>query len=669
MSHTVLNLPEEDRALSPHTGYTRQHWEACADGLLTAAWRWASPRGARLDLPGKTSRSGVVSDGLEGYARTFLAAAFRVAGANGEDPHGWLPRYAEGLIAGTSTPGHDDAESWPVIRDFFIQGQPMVESASVALGLRLTRPWLWDKLSSAEQDRADAWLRDALVSLPAANNWYLFPYTVAGFLDSVGRGDELTTRIRQRGLELLDSWDVGQGWYTDGDGGAYDYYNGWALHLYPVLDELMAAREAGEDPSSGTSIYRQRLSTHLESLSHFFAADGAPVYFGRSMTYRFAAAAAVGLGAATSDTPLTPGASRRIISGTLKYFLDRGALNSHGLLSLGWHGEHAPTVQHYSGPASPYWASKGFVCLLAGADHPLWTATEEPAPAETGDHVLAVEPAGLLLHSTAQDGVVRLHNHGSDHLRAENGAAAGRPDPLYTRWAYSSHTGPTTTTNTADNDLAVIWQNRRGSRTQIHPLGAGTLQTGSGWAASWHRPVFDGPPTVIPGLKVLSVVVVHGTWEVRVHAVTAAPAEAALETTGWATPDPRTASDDTQLGPASVLVPLHGWSAADDVIAPAGTAYTAAARVPRLRAEVPVNGVYVCLAALSGEEAHRPDPSTAVEDLTVTDDAVTFRWAGESAPVRIGFTGADLTQPVTVTLGGTSLDSASGSHASQGGRR
>lgn len=114
---TLPGLPREDRVLSPYTGYTRAHWEAVADGLLRAAWRWATPQGALLDLPGPPSASGVRSDGLEGYARTFLAAAFRVSGAGGEDPYGWLDRYADGLAAGTRTPGRDDAESWPVIRD------------------------------------------------------------------------------------------------------------------------------------------------------------------------------------------------------------------------------------------------------------------------------------------------------------------------------------------------------------------------------------------------------------------------------------------------------------------------------------------------------------------------------------------------------------------------
>lgn len=145
---SVPQRPTPDEQLSPFTGYTRQHWEALADQLLAAAWRWQSPQGARLDLPGPPSGSGVRSDGLEGYARTFLIAAFRVAGAEGEDPRGWMQKYAQGLIAGTAHPGAEDPESWPKIEDYDVFGQPMVESASIALGLRMTRPWLWDKLSA-----------------------------------------------------------------------------------------------------------------------------------------------------------------------------------------------------------------------------------------------------------------------------------------------------------------------------------------------------------------------------------------------------------------------------------------------------------------------------------------------------------------------------------------
>jgi hypothetical protein len=592
----------------------REEWEAVADGLLDAAWRWATPGGALLDLPGRPSASGVRSDGLEGYARTFLAAAFRVAGAGGEDPHGWLDRYADGIAAGTRTPGRDDAESWPVILGHPGRGQPMVESASVALGLRLTRPWLWDRLDAAVRDRAEEWLRGALRHVPAPNNWYLFPFTVAGFLETVGRADAETARARERALDLLETWYRGQGWYSDGDGRAFDHYNGWALHLYPVLDAHLAGTE---------NPHGARLREHLESFAALFGADGAPIHFGRSLTYRFAATSAVGLGAVTGHTPLTPGASRRLISRSLRYFLDRGAIGDDGLLSRGWHGPHEPTAQFYSGPASPYWASKAFVCLLAAADHPLWTDPEQPVPAEGPDRVLAVPPAGFLVQ--AAEGIVRLHNHGSDHVRPEEGESAAADDPHYGRFAYSTRTGPTAPGNISDNHFSVVVGGNRSVRRRIHPLG-----TGSDWAASWHRPVFAAGAPTVPGLRVESVTLARGRYELRVHRVVGAPHGARVEETGWAT-DP-----DEPL--RSELHPVHGWEERDDVRAPGGTAFTSWARVPRLTAEAAGTAIYAALVVLTDE----PQTGAVAEVAEVRVDSIGVRWADGSV-TRIAF------EPLMVT--------------------
>lgn len=561
------------------------------------------------------------SDGLEGYARTFLAAAFRVAGADGKDPHGWLDRYADGLAAGTRTPGRDDLESWPLILDHHVQGQPMVESASVAIGLRLTRPWLWDQLDPGVQDRAEEWLRGALRHTPAPNNWYLFPYSVAAFLESVGRGDAETTRAKERALDLLEGWYCGQGWYSDGDHRAFDHYNGWALHLYPVLDAHLSG-----DPELSAH-YGSRLREHLDSFSLLFGGDGAPIHFGRSLTYRFAAGSAVALGAVTGHTPLSPGASRRVISGSLRYFLDRGATGTDGLLSLGWHGPHEATLQHYSGPASPYWASKAFVSLLAPEGHPLWTATEEPAPSEGPDRVLALPAPGLLIQSTRADGIVRLHNHGSDHVRPHEGESGVQDDPLYSRHSYSTVTGPTSKVNTADNHLAVVVAGVRSGRRSIRPLGAGQGD-GWGWAASWHRPVFTSGAPMVPGLRVESVTVVRGRYELRVHRVLGAPAGARVEQTGWAT-----GPDD---GVRSVLHGLHAWETSDEVRAPQGTAYTRWAVVPRLGADTEGTALLVSLASLTAE----PDASTlaaAVSAVNVDGDTVEVGWAEDGATTRIGF--------------------------------
>ncbi|MGV0097954.1 DUF2264 domain-containing protein, partial [Streptomyces californicus] len=300
-----MPLPPEDRQLSPYTGWTREHWEATADGLLAAVRPYASPGRALVDLPGdRPSWSGRRSDALEGFARTFLLAALRIAGAGGADPHGVLEDYARGLDAGTRTPTSErdladgDRESWPPITD---RGQAMVEAASIAFALRLTRPWLWDRLDGSVRGRVGRWLADALRRAPNDNNWHLFPLSVGGFLAEAGIEEKEARAAVRRGLVRIERFHLGDGWYTDGRPRAFDHYNGWALHLYPVLH----AHLAGDAPLLAE--YGSRLSAHLAGYAHTFGGDGAPVHQGRSLTYRFATTAALWAGTLTGHTPLPHG--------------------------------------------------------------------------------------------------------------------------------------------------------------------------------------------------------------------------------------------------------------------------------------------------------------------------------------------------------------------------
>ncbi|MFD0573440.1 DUF2264 domain-containing protein [Kitasatospora gansuensis] len=534
-----IELPPEDRVLSPHTGWTRAHWEAVADGLLAAVGRHACPGYALIDLPGsRPSVSGRRSDGLEGYARTFLLAALRVAGAGGDDPHGVLKRYAEGLAAGTRTPTTErdladgDQVSWPLIGD---RSQAMVEAASIAVALRLTRPWLWDGLDERTREQVRAWLAPALHHTPVDNNWWLFPAMVGGFLAEVGLDqDGSAQRALDRGLAKIEQWYLGNGWYTDGRPRAFDHYNGWAFHLYPVLH----ARLSGDPRLRDT--YGPRLAAYLDGYARTFGADGAPVHQGRSLAYRFAAAGPLWAGALSGHTPLAPGATRRLASGALRYFVDGGALDADGLLTLGWFGPYPPMVQEYSGPASPYWASKGFLGLLLPPDHPVWTAVEEPGPAEREDAVVPLPQPGWLIQSTAADGLVRLHNHGSDDQPADQVL----PDsPLYARLAHSTATGPAFG-DVPDNHFGLVADGAISERGPIRPLG-----TGDGWAASAHRPRIGG--VELPGVTVTSVLLASGAEEVHVHLVTGADPGTEVRHSGWAVAAARSAPGRTTGSPRS----------------------------------------------------------------------------------------------------------------------
>lgn len=588
--------PPTDRLLSSRTGWTRAHWETVADHLLESVVPYASPGYARYHLPGRASWSGLTLDGLEGYARTFLLAAFRIAGARGEVRPALIERYAEGLASGTD-PG--SAEAWPVLTDC---SQQMVEAASIAIGLHETRAWLWDRLDPAVQERVVEWLGGFVGKRTWDNNWMLFQTVSEEFLKSVGGPYEQGEIVR--GLDRIEEWYVGDGWYTDGGERNFDYYVGWALHLYPLLWTRMSGDVERE------KVYRDRLSTFLGTFQHFFGADGAPVHQGRSLTYRFAAVAPVWMGALADATPLAPGQTRRLASSVLRHFTERGVPDERGLLSLGWYDTFLPATQPYSGPASPYWSAKGFLGLLLPPEHPVWTAGERALPIDEGDITAAIPATGLLLHGTRHDGIVRLVNHGSDH-------GASPDDPHYAKYAYSTRTGPEAAEHAwarnVDNHLALISPDGT-------PSGRGAIRTlaCAGRTASSSS---DG---------VVTTSIVRGPWEVRVqevsgsgsvraggYAIADVSAPAAVTGPGWAL------ARRTD-GLTSAIIGLYGWQRADISRDVESNAFGPHSATPCLHADEP--GLHVSLVVLSGDAVH---PSALRDAITVevSGDEVVIRFA------------------------------------------
>ncbi|MEV5498292.1 DUF2264 domain-containing protein [Nonomuraea fuscirosea] len=582
--------PPPDDHLSGHTGWTRAHWEAMADHLLDSVLPYATDGFAQFRLPGRASRSGPVSDGLEGFARTFLLAAFRIAGAGGRVPPALIERYASGLVAGTD-PAHPHA--WPPLTDM---SQQLVEAASIALALHETRPWLFDRLAPAERERVVAWLAGFIGRRTPDNNWVLFRVVVEQFLAEVS-GPYEPAEI-QGGLERIEDWYAGDGWYSDGQGKNFDYYCGWAMHLYPSLWARMAGDTARQE------LYAARLHRFLGQYQHFFAADGGPVHQGRSLTYRFATVVPFWLGALTGATPLPPGRTRRIASGALRHFAEHGAPDERGLLTLGWYDAFEPVTQSYSGPASPYWASKAFLGLLLPPEHPVWTAPEQAAPVDLADQTLAMPAPGWLLHATRDDGVVRLINHGSDRDRVQD---QDIPDPHYLKFAYTSHSGPET--GGVDNHLAVLAPDGAASlRRRIEPLAVADR-----FAASAYQ---DGP------VRVVTASVVDGAAEIRIHRVTA-PEGRQVRDGGHAlaAPVPLDQKEGEVRRPdglGSGVRPLHGYAGTGIVTAEGANAFGRCSATPYAIGDHPGGtAVYVSLVWLAGAPPASPGVRVEGDDLVV----------------------------------------------------
>ncbi|KQR04191.1 hypothetical protein ASF72_04035 [Arthrobacter sp. Leaf141] len=531
----ALVLPPLDRKLSPLTGLTRDHWCAYADHMLRSAHRFATPDHANLYLPGASSAYGPRSDSLEAFARTFLLASFRLAGD--PDGTGWLADwYAAGLDAGTN-PANPDR--WPTPGEL---GQAKVEAASLAVGLALTRDVLWDKLSQRVQEQLVAWFETVIGEEYPPINWVWFQIVVETFLASVG--GRYSDADIDAGLATHDALYRGHGWFADGPERAYDHYVGWAFHVYPQLLQLMAPQDprvrARRDLDGG------RLADFLADAIHLVGGNGAPLIQGRSLIYRFAAAAPFWSGQLLGQTRLSPGVSRRAASGILSYFMERDALTPDGLLSIGWHGEFPGMKQSYSGSGSPYWAAKGMMGLALPADHPVWTAVEEPLPVEAADTRRLIAAPGWQVNGTVADGVVRVRNHGTDHA---NPGSTVADSPLYARLGYSTHTFPDLAPESLDN--AVVLQSGSGQlthRTGFTVLAQadldGVLLGASRFTAHWISVDPNAGPdhgsgaagVAVAGPEATVVSLTRGAVElrlVRLRGTAAAGADSRLRIGGW----------------------------------------------------------------------------------------------------------------------------------------
>ncbi|MCA1308091.1 DUF2264 domain-containing protein [Microbacterium esteraromaticum] len=535
----MIALPAADTALSPFTGWTRAHWERVADTILDGAARHASPTGSLIRYPGVPGGLGRDIDHLEGFTRTFMLASFRIAG----DPartQSLARRYARGIAAGVD-PTHP--ERWVRIEE---HAQAKVEAAALALGLHLTRDTVWAQLDDRARTQTIDYLSAFMGEPYPPNNWAWFRIMVSFFLESVG--GPFSASDRDEDFALLDGFDLPGGWTSDGVGRDFDHYCGWALPFYPIVWAQLVQDDARY--AQRVARYTERLDDYLDDALHLIGADGAPLLQGRSLTYRFATAAPAWAAAFHGRSRHDPGLLRRAASGQIKHFVERGAPDTDGVLSLGWHHPWRAIAQNYSGLGSPYWAAKGMLGLALPASHPAWTAPEQPLPIDRGAFARALSAPGWLAMGTT-DGIVRIVNHGTDH-RAEG---TDHPDaPLYAKFGYSTATAPVLTDPgtswPVDGTVALVRDGLPSHRSgfTVGNTRALDTQTLLGWSTSTaHWPIgYEAGPdhgvgthhgATMHGPRIDTVSVTHGAWEVRlirVHADAPLQPGDTLRVGGWA---------------------------------------------------------------------------------------------------------------------------------------
>jgi hypothetical protein len=416
----------EDWTLSPRTGWTREHWEEVFLELMRGCLKYSSPKKSMIRYPGGFgSFYDARTDGMEGFTRMlWMVGPYLYHRQDGKvkldgKTVDLVEHIKQGILVGTNPASGDDY--WGDIRT---RHQTIVESAAVAVFLFLTRRHLWDRLAPKEQDQVAAWLQQIIEKEPYPDNWVLFKVMVNCALKSF---DKNYSRLEiNQYLDYMLHFYSGNGWYTDGTGLCYEYYNAWTIHPYFLFWILMD----GDSRPELIALIKSRTHEFLENYKYFFAANGTHPPFGRSLLYRMAPVSIFPLAELFGISPVSPGQARRICSGNLKYFVEHGAITDHHF-TMGFHGEYLPLPESYSSPQSPYWGCKAWWSLLLKEDHPFWTNAEEPTEVERRDYIVPIPAAGLMLQGEKETGQVTVYVNKSANWAKKK----------YANFAFSSHFG------------------------------------------------------------------------------------------------------------------------------------------------------------------------------------------------------------------------------------
>jgi hypothetical protein len=468
---------------------TRADLQGAVRALFAPLKPHFSPGAARVRLGHTAALFDDHAAELEGFARPLWGLVPLAAG--GGVFADWQ-LYRHGLSNG-SDPRH--AEYWgdPGDRD-----QRLVEMAAIGLALALVPEHVWEPLDQEARGKLARWLGAINRAAVVDSNWLFFRVLVNLGLARVGAAHD--PAAMDAALDRLEQFYLGDGWYSDGLTAQRDYYIPFAFHYYG----LIYARLAGERDPERARRFRDRAALFARDFVHWFAADGAALPFGRSLTYRFAQGGFWGALAFADLEALPWGAIKGLALRHLRWWSRQPIFQPDGTLSIGYTYPNLNMAEQYNSPGSPYWALKFFLPLALPESHPFWQAEELPLP--------ELPP----IHHQPHASMIFCRDRASRHVVA---LASGQHEPWirhagekYAKFAYSTAFGFSVPlgrrglTQAAADSMLALSDDGEYYRVCERPIEAGYDR---GALHSRWRP--------IPGVEVETWLIPSPPWHVRVH--------------------------------------------------------------------------------------------------------------------------------------------------------
>jgi hypothetical protein len=263
---------------------------------------------------------------------------------------------------------------------------------------------LWPLYSKEEQDVIAETISKWAHHRTTQNNWRIFNILALSFLKK--QGYEINDELLKSHLLWIVSYHSGNGWYLE------QTYNYYTISLFVVYCTIWSRTFGDEFYPEIADVIEDSSIKLMESYTRFFGKDGYINMWARSITYRTWISGGFTVAFMLKNgSPLDPGFSRRLCSGSLLQFVTKELFFDNNIPSLGFYGTKEYMVQNYSCPGSPFLMFLPFIALSLPETSPFWTAVEnEGFWSEIHDrtHIEVLEKPGIVLANYGKNGTSEI---------------------------------------------------------------------------------------------------------------------------------------------------------------------------------------------------------------------------------------------------------------------
>jgi hypothetical protein len=173
----------------------------------------------------------------------------------------------------------------------------------------------WNPLTAQQKTNLLKYFKKQVYNSTYNNNHYFFHMVPVSLLEQsdFDSNREQLTKMYNR----LMGWYRGDGWFIDGNNRGFDYYNLWGFQLF---NQILYKYDNKWRNQFGSKI-KETTAEFLKTFPYLFGRDGAPIPWGRSLSYRFAGNSAIAWAVINHINNIPPGEARRIASGRLNTFM------------------------------------------------------------------------------------------------------------------------------------------------------------------------------------------------------------------------------------------------------------------------------------------------------------------------------------------------------------